>query len=550
MRGNFNLLKLILVTAFFAINFSSFAQARDRNYPSKKTTSETSRDSAYDLAPGVVESESFDFFMDLVQTTTSVTMEEFLAEWKQRDPLLFRFYLMSYRSRSLQSATPEAPRILLFNPITDFVASFNGHQAKRGSQNIETVRFNHKTDRFEFRELTFDNKNKPTLSEVNPKKCLECHQSLTRDQADPRPNWEPYFMWPGFYGSVDGKLVRSKNELSHDQLKRMDPSLDSIIFNELDSENKWFENFMATVFPFDSRYSILTPFDKDVAAVDARLFGTHARRPLRTVMFTQRIAQHNFKRVTRIMLEDAAVFDYLKEALVSVLHCPRRVQLPFHFIERHKQNSSVQSVDDIFALEFGSLIKLFFEPFYYDTDDWSMDFKTNGRLAFSHRFGTPGRPTYEISNILESKSKAFSQLKEMKCNKEFSDLLKKYEDPQIFEQLQQKRLAFKQRIEAVKQTPLIQRCINCHSSSSGRLDIPQIAFDDKEQLKQQLKRGGYKRGTLASEIFYRIGPHAEFDDQMPPQGLPPEQQRQDLINYINELKAENDFLEAFQKNRF
>lgn len=524
---------------FFVIfNFYSFANAREGSIAVKPGDLPQRSAFSYDLAPGVGESASFEYFWHLTQTTTATTVEDFLKEWKSLDPDLFRFYLISYRSRSLQSATPEAPRIILFSPVTDFMASFNSHRSQRGSQNIETIRFNHQTDRFEFRELTFDKKNRPTLSEVNPKKCLECHQSLSRQDVDPRPNWEPYFMWPGFFGSVDGKLVPSANHVSIDQRKRMDPILDAVIFEELDHELKWYGKLWETIFPSDARYALLTPFDKAVAEDDAKLYGTHARRELKTSMFTQRVAQNNFKRVARLMLEDRDVFDYIKEALVVSLNCKRTVKLPASFIERHKNNSSLNSFDNFSTLDFGAVLKLFFEPFFFDTDDWSMDFKTNGRLAFSDRFGTPGRNSFEFLAVLQTQSQEFKKLKEMNCNEDFLKLLKKYEDPQLFQELQNKRRHHKARIEAIKQAPLIQRCINCHSSPTT-YDIPEIAFNDRARLQKQLTKGGYKHGNLASEILHRIGPHANSNEQMPPQGLPTEKQRQDLIVYIKGLMAED-----------
>lgn len=345
-------------------------------------------------------------------------------------------------------------------------------------------------------------------------------------------------MWPGFFGSVDGRLVPSANQLPIDQRKRMDPVLDAVIFEELDDEKKWYDHLIQSIFPVDARYSLLTPFDEAVGVEDAKIYGTHARRNLKTGMFTQRVAQNNFKRVARLMMQDQDVFDYIKEALVVALKCQRKVPLPEGFLTRHKKNSSVKKVDDFSQLKFGNIVKLFFEPFYIDTDDWSMDFKTNGRLAFEDRFGTPGRLTYEIADTLESKSPEFKKLIEMECNQDFLKLLKKYEDPKLFEELQNKRIHFKERIDTIKQTPLIQRCVNCHSSPTS-YDVPQISFENRGRLQQQLKKGGYKHGTLANEILHRIGPHANSNEQMPPQGLPTEQQRQDLVKYIKGLTEEN-----------
>jgi hypothetical protein len=233
---------------------------------------------SYKLAEGVFPSQSFEKFMEVARTTNAVTVEDFLRDWKTADPLVFRFYLLSFRSRSLQSSTPESPRAILFNPAADFMASFNGHTALRGSRNIEVIHFDEATEKFEFRELTFDLKNRPTVSEPNPQKCLECHQSFTRTDVDPRPNWEPYFMWPGFYGMTDGAPLNSYSQLTSVEKDRLDPVLDTIILNEVNHEEEWYTLFWTLVAPVDARYALLDPYDKDVGARDAALYGRHAGR--------------------------------------------------------------------------------------------------------------------------------------------------------------------------------------------------------------------------------------------------------------------------------
>ncbi len=490
----------------------------------------------YDLAEGVSPSQSFEKFMNAAETTSAVTVEDFLADWKKADPLVFRFYLLSFRSRSLQSSTPQAPRAILFSPAADFMASFNGHSAVRGSRNIEMIRFDHAAEKFEFRELTFDSINRPHLSEPNPQKCLECHQSATRTDVDPRPNWEPYFMWPGFFGMTDGGTLKSEKHLTPEELKRLDPALDSVIINEARHEDEWYAYFWNHIASQDGRYAFLDPYVKEIGTQDTRLYGTHASRDLKTVMFTQRIAQVNFRRVARIMTDDTVAFDYLKEAVVGILHCGTRY-FPDEFLSWLHENSSIQKDANLLSLNLGDRIKFLFEPFYYDTDDWSMDFKTNARFAFSNRFGTPGRPEHEFSNSIANKSPAYGSLKGMGCNPDFKQLLKKYENIQTAVELQNRRIGFKDRIEKIKKAPLINRCVRCHASSNG-FDIPQISFDNPVALQKELQLGGYKRGRLFEEILYRIGVHATSDEQMPPQSQPTAQQREDLIKYLKELMSE------------
>ncbi len=492
--------------------------------------------SPYDLADGVSPSQSFEKFKEVTEKTAAVTVEEFLSDWKKADPLVFRFYLLAFRSRSLQSSTPQAPRAILFSPAADFMASFNSHSALRGARNIEIIRFDHTTEKFEFRELSFDLNNRPTLSETNPQKCLECHQSLTRTDVDPRPNWEPYFMWPGFFGMTDGRTLKSEKHMTSEELKRLDPVLDSIIINEARHEDEWYTYFWNHIASQDGRYVFLDPYVKEIGSQDARLYGTHAARDLKTVMFTQRIAQVNFRRVARLMTEDAVAFDYLKEALVGIMHCGTRY-FPEEFIKWLHQNSSVKKDANLLNLNLGDKIKFLFEPFYYDTDDWSLDFKTNARFAFANRFGTPGIPDHEMSEAIAKKSSAYLSLKGMGCNTEFTKLLKKYENVQTAVAFQNHRSSFKDRIEKIKKTPLINRCVRCHASSNG-FEIPQISFDNPVALQQELHQGGYKRGRLFEEIIYRVGVHATSDEQMPPQSQPTAQQREDLINYLKDLMSE------------
>ncbi len=490
----------------------------------------------YDLPEGVFPSQSFEKFMNTAQTTSAVTVEDFLVDWKKADPLVFRFYLLAFRSRSLQSSTPQAPRAILFSPAADFMASFNSHSALRGSRNIEIIRFDNTNEKFEFRELTFDLINRPILSEPNPQKCLECHQSVTRTDVDPRPNWEPYFMWPGFYGMTDGGTLKSEKHMTDDEQERLDPVLDSIILNETRHEEEWYTYFWNHIASQDGRYAFLDPYNKDIGSQDGRLYGSHAARDLKTVMFTQRIAQVNFRRVARIMTEDTLAFDYLKEALMGILHCGTRY-FPNEFLSWLHKNSSIRKDANLLNLNLGDKIKILFEPFYYDTDDWSMDFKTNARFAFSNRFGTPGIPDNEFSESIANKSATYRALKGKGCNTDFIKLLKKYENIQASVALQNHRSGFKDRIEGIKKTPLIKRCVRCHASPSD-FEIPQISFDNSIALQQQLHQGGYMRGRLFEEIIYRIGVHATSDEQMPPQAQPTAQQREDLIKYLRELMSE------------
>ncbi|MBY0385021.1 hypothetical protein K2X05_07670 [bacterium] len=484
--------------------------------------------SDYDLDPSVGESDSFSIFLDILQTGSIMTVEEFLSVWKTRDPLLFRYYLLAYRSRSLQEATPENPRAVLFHPSADFAAAFNGHSSQKGFQQIEMYRFNYQQNKFEFYELSFAENQKPRLSEANPRKCLDCHQSLGRVDVDPRPNWEPYFMWPGFFGSAGDHTFKSINHLFPSMKEKMDPVADAIMLQEIPLEQERYDRFQQRRSQHP-RYKFLAPFNKDLAELEVKLYGHHARTDLKTLMYTQRVAQINFRRVSRIIKEDKELFSYLKEAVVVALSCSSGA-LPDAFTDWLSQNSSLKKNGfDPRNLNLGDRIKLLFEPFYFDTDDWSMDFKTNGKFAFSNRFGTPGTPDIELFSALHEPDMGKIDCRTVKS----SELMKKYNDLEIARKLQQRRLPFKESIDKFKNTPLIQRCFGCHVNPTA--DTPEIPFDSANQLKNALKKVGYKRGTLLDEIIYRTGAHAESTDQMPPRGVPTAHQHTELIEYLKSL---------------
>src|SRR4029077_9806278 len=50
-------------------------------------------------------------------------------------------YALVFESRSLQGASPENPRVILFGPDARFIVTFNGNAAQRGFRVVETMEF-------------------------------------------------------------------------------------------------------------------------------------------------------------------------------------------------------------------------------------------------------------------------------------------------------------------------------------------------------------------------------------------------------------------------
>src|SRR5213076_1861879 len=94
-------------------------------------------------------------------------------------------YALVFESRSLQGATPENPRVILFGPDARIILTFNGSPAQRGFRVVETMEFDDGEKEFRLRELVFPDPAagaaQVQVSEVNPPHCARCHG------APPRP---------------------------------------------------------------------------------------------------------------------------------------------------------------------------------------------------------------------------------------------------------------------------------------------------------------------------------------------------------------------------
>ncbi len=107
-------------------------------------------------------------------------------------------YALVFESRSLQGASPENPRVILFGPDARFIVTFNGSPAQQGFRVVETMEFDDASKEFRLRELLFPERaagpDQVVVSEVNPQRCTGCHG------APPRPVWDTFPLWPGAYG--------------------------------------------------------------------------------------------------------------------------------------------------------------------------------------------------------------------------------------------------------------------------------------------------------------------------------------------------------------
>ncbi len=131
-------------------------------------------------------------------------------------------YALVFESQSLQEATADRPRTILYSPDGKLLITFNGGDAnRRGNDTIEAIQFKDQTNRFEFHQLTFGDSDTLPTHLLNPKRCIGCHQK------ESRPNWEAYDFWPGVFGQLQNGVEPegSPQDLGLKKLFRESPTL-------------------------------------------------------------------------------------------------------------------------------------------------------------------------------------------------------------------------------------------------------------------------------------------------------------------------------------
>ncbi len=522
---------------FVSIVLIFFGAAHAENsYLSKYTTDDKSDD-------GI----SFETLVERIKEAQAQTLEQTL-DLIPSD--FFQNYVLMYRSRSLQEASPLFPRAIVFGRSARFIMAFNGHVKQKGFSQLEIIQFRQATHRWEFREITFFDEKPPTFSAANPAKCLECHQSPRRTTVDPRPNWEPYNFWPGAYGSVDStiepvlkadyeKYVSGKSSYLYDPLSRFLPQ-DLVLIGEQALEKQNLKKFEEQIKPSNDRYKHLSAFN--------------LRSPL---SFTKATTILNMRRVARLIKQDLGeLFDVYKYALLGLGHyeapsgssqlrlsCGQLSMTPSS-LRQHLLNTGAQKPipENAYTkpeksirwrVKLAAGLEILLHPLGIQTADWSMDFKTDGRFSVSDRFTSPHDSHAHLRDAM-SLLFADDPAAQLDCAqlKEASEqsLVQFEKSGELFSALK------KQNSQVLPPSrPLIQRCISCHVNYEDGGQAPQIPFDDFARLKPMLLENKYPRGTLFKEILYRTSDHAPLRQQMPPSGIIDRSERDRFMESIKQL---------------
>ncbi len=123
--------------------------------------------------------------------------------------------LMIYDSHANSSIVdPLNPRVVLFNEDASLIMAFTKNpglsEIYAGNDRLEILEFSEATKKFVAKEMIFNGRMPPANAIINRPLCLRCHGT------DPRPIFNDYNAWPGFYGSfgTKGYAVRDTKEFN------------------------------------------------------------------------------------------------------------------------------------------------------------------------------------------------------------------------------------------------------------------------------------------------------------------------------------------------
>jgi len=487
---------------------------------------------------------SFQRLEALIKDSKVESATEAVVLLKKQFPQLFQNYILMYRSRSIQPSSFVYPRVLLVGKDARIIIAFSGDPSHPSFNALEVMEFKESQQSFEFREIKFYPAHAPYISKANPNKCLGCHQGQNRRDTDPRPNWEPYSLWPGAFGS-GGSFVSSRFEYD-DRIREEDHQF----VQDRKSEKDKYTYFAKYLKPFHPRYRLL-------GKIDFRF----------TVAFTDSLLKLNYRRVVRLA-QATPHYKHYKYAFVASAKC-QYIPWPSDFEQWHTDNnlrpefirgskpessssrpaaSGYGLVSDILGgppvdlpppkppkykkRQLSESINLLFDPLGVDTSDWSTDFRTEGgRFAFRERFGLPSNPTAAMRSVFQSMEPELYKLKCEELEAKSLRALKAFQEEGGLSQVSREVL---ESLSQDKEVPAAQVCARCHNDPDERW-IPQIPFEDPTSLLGHMKSKTYPRGSLLEEVTYRIGSYALEDEQMPPRTALSQSQRQDLLDYLKEI---------------
>lgn len=457
-----------------------------------------------------------------------------------------RNHLLMFESGSLQDASHQSPRAILFGESANFIMSFNGHAGQKGFYALETISWNENQSSFEFREIAFpkDEAGQVQFSQKNPAKCLQCHRQ------DPRPNWHHYNAWPGAYGQADDLPYT-------EQFEFRDPLTAEHIVMDNRKAGQELKVFLQSI-DGHPRYRHLT----DAAFSHGELNNGPRSKGILNQVFTRKISAKNFKRIARLVRAHPR-YDLLKYILMAGFYCaPKRQNLPLpEFLPAKLCESKPVGYDPDRTpgthVHYGILKYIFGklgEP-SYPFSDWFMNFQPGPGNSFSSSVTDGGD---QIIYFLALQDPEIRELIDIRIDRSFGEdgNYAYFGGQMTCEQLRNKVQSELQRYKEGESYSICKKdggtenfpegtrpqamnsCIGCHSENPADFstNAPTIHFDDDARLSRQLKQKNREGKTLYERILYRISDRAPLKRRMP-LGRHPLSPEEELAvkNYLDRL---------------
>jgi hypothetical protein len=441
---------------------------------------------------------TYEDLVSFIETGKAKTISELLS----RLPAEYRSeFTLMMRSRSLQDASSESPRVIMSGIDAKLIIAFNGDSRQKGFDKLEVIQFRDGTARFDFFEIQFPEKDdqgrplnsltRPQTSARNPAKCLSCHTS------DPRPNWQHYNQWPGAF-------------MGNDDFGNLEPELPSL---------EAYKKVIASDFPKHPRYKFL---DK---ALEGYSESTTGRPTERNIKMTQRISVQNFKRVARLMKTDP-YYEAYKYLVVGLMNCPdlpNFVPAGFPVYTYRRDRFGQPDFADIFVQR-QLFVGDYFTDFKVATPFFTIPGQLMGPLTYPFMIGDADLESLAIFQNDYKYGMETPVAGQVRC----AELMAKSKRALV--NVPNPRSEISERNSA--RPAILNKCLSCHSSFE--MTGPHIPLDNTVRLKTHLKLTGYTRGTFFDELIYRISESASEKERMPPQGISKED-RQALTEYLKIL---------------
>lgn len=142
------------------------------------------------------------------------TYPQFLDYLFKQAPSLKNHFVILHHSASLQTASVEHPRVILFDGGKAF--GLAEHPTNRELK-VEIIEASPQDYSLKMSEITFSREGGVKI-ERNPKACIACHGSPAKML------WDPYDFWPQAFGSSVGAMSSVQETAAYDKMRALAPN--------------------------------------------------------------------------------------------------------------------------------------------------------------------------------------------------------------------------------------------------------------------------------------------------------------------------------------